>query len=307
MTGPACRSAGRLPGPPALPTRVNWWPTGPSRLPQILLPVEDLAPPWVADPAATVAYYTAFVGDSAGNWSNPVWVVARASGVTTPPAPEPESGFPDVPSEHPHAQAIGALLAQGIVSGFSSGTFGPDLPVTRAQFTKMVVLALGIKPSDDGAGLPPTFADVPAADGYPFVYVEAAAELNIVRGSGTGPDGSVLFGPDRSVTRVQLAQMLARAGGDKLDLPPPGIVEPFYDLPIVRRERGVVGVADGHRQRSRRHRLRSLEARHAGPSGRDALSSRDGVGGSTIAGVAGFVRLAGWALCRDEAPLTADG
>jgi hypothetical protein len=25
--------------------------------------------------------------------------------------------------------------------------------------------------------------------------------------------------------------MLARAGGDKLDLPPLGIVEPFYDLP----------------------------------------------------------------------------
>jgi subtilisin family serine protease len=198
---------------------------------EVLLPVEDPAPPWAADPAATVAYYTAFAGDVAGNWSNPVWVCARAFGAAPPPAPEPESWFPDVPLAHPYARAIGVLLAQGVVSGFSSGTFGPDLPVTRAQFAKMVVLALGIHPADQGAGLPATFADVPAADGYPFVYVEAAAGRDIVRGSGAGSDGTVLFGPDRSVTRVQLAQMLARAGGEKLDLPPLGIVEPFYDLP----------------------------------------------------------------------------
>jgi len=196
-----------------------------------LLSFEDSAPPLIADPTAASAYYTAFVSDAAGNWSNPTWTVTRASAVSSPPALEPESGFADVPSDHPHARAIGALLAQGIVSGYSSGVFGPDLPVTRAQFTKMVVLALGVKPSDEGVGLTPTFADVPAADGYPFVYVEAAAGLDIVRGSVTGPDGTVLFGPDRSVTRVQLAQMLARAGGDKLDLPPLGIVEPFYDLP----------------------------------------------------------------------------
>jgi subtilisin family serine protease len=197
----------------------------------VLLPIEDPAPPWAGDPAATVAYYTAFVRDVAGNWSNPMWVYARASGAVAPPAPEPEVEFPDVPSDHPYARAIGILLAQGIVSGFPSGTFGPDLPVTRAQFAKMVVLALGIHPLDQGAGLPASFGDVPAADGYPFVYVEAAAGRDIVRGSVAGPDGTVLFGPDRSVTRVQLAQMLARAGGDKLDRPPLGIVEPFYDLP----------------------------------------------------------------------------
>ncbi|MCJ7795778.1 MAG: S8 family serine peptidase, partial [Thermoleophilia bacterium] len=197
----------------------------------VLLPIEDSAPPWAGDPAATVAYYTAFVRDVAGNWSNPMWVYARASGAVAPPAPEPEVEFPDVPSDHPYARAIGILLAQGIVSGFPSGTFGPDLPVTRAQFAKMVVLALGIHPLDQGAGLPASFGDVPAADGYPFVYVEAAAGRDIVRGSVAGPDGTVLFGPDRSVTRVQLAQMLARAGGDKLDRPPLGIVEPFYDLP----------------------------------------------------------------------------
>lgn len=198
---------------------------------QMLLPVEDPAPAWAADSAAAVAYYTAFAGDAAGNWSNPMWVCARAPGTAPPPVSEPESWFPDVPSDHPYARAIGTLAAQGVVSGFSSGTFGPDLPVTRAQFAKMVVLALGIHPADGGVDLPATFADVPAADGYPFVYVEAAAGRDIVRGSEAGSDGTVSFGPDRAVTRVQLAQMLARAGGEKLDQPPLGIVEPFYDLP----------------------------------------------------------------------------
>lgn len=202
----------------------------PVAISEVLVSVEDLAPPWALDSAATVTYYTVFVRDVAGNWSNPAWVCARAPGTVPPPAPEPESGFPDVPPDHPNARAIGVLFAQGIVSGFSSGTFGPELPVTRAQFAKMVVLALGIQPPDQGAGLPATFADVPAADGYPFVYVEAAAARDIVRGSGAGP-GPALFAPDRSVNRVQLAQMLARAGGDKLDFPPLGIVEPFYDLP----------------------------------------------------------------------------
>ena len=196
-----------------------------------LLPVEDPEPPWAADPAATVAYYTVFVRDAAGNWSNPAWVCARAPGTVSPPAPEPEPGFADVPSDHPNARAIGVLFAQGVVSGFPNGAFGPERPVTRAQFAKMVVLALGIQPPDQGAGLPPTFADVPAADGYPFVYVEAAAGRDIVRGNGSGPGGTLVFEPERPVTRVQLAQMLARAGGDKLDLPPLGIVEPFYDLP----------------------------------------------------------------------------
>ena len=196
-----------------------------------LVSFEDPAPPWSLDSAATVAYYTVFVSDAAGNWSNPAWVCALAPGTVPPPAPEPESAFSDVSPDHPYAQAIGVLFAQGIVSGFSSGAFGPEQPVTRAQFAKMVVLALGIQPPDQGAGLPPTFADVPAADGYPFVYVEAAAARDIVRGTGAGPGDPVLFAPDRSVTRVQLAQMLARAGGDKLDFPPVGIVEPFYDLP----------------------------------------------------------------------------
>lgn len=197
----------------------------------ILLSAEDAEPPWTADPAVTAAYYTAFVRDSAGNWSNPTWVVARAPGAALPVVPEPGLAFPDVPSGHTFSQAIGALSAQGVIAGFADGTFGPDQSVTRAQIAKMVVLALGLGPSEEGTGLPATFADVPAADGYPFVFVEAAAARGIVRGLGDGTSIPSLFGPDRSVTRVQVAQVLSRAGGDKLDLPPSGIVEPFYDLP----------------------------------------------------------------------------
>ncbi|HZK48013.1 MAG TPA: S-layer homology domain-containing protein, partial [Thermoleophilia bacterium] len=77
-----------------------------------------------------------------------------------------------------------------------------------------------------------TFSDVPSGAGYPFVYVEAAAAAGIVKGFPTATPSEVpRFGPYENVLRIQVAQMLARAGSEKLDPPPPGIVHPFYDAP----------------------------------------------------------------------------
>ena len=53
----------------------------------------------------------------------------------------PASAFPDVPDSHRYAHAINELARLGIVSGRSDGTFGPDEPVLRAQFAKMIVRA----------------------------------------------------------------------------------------------------------------------------------------------------------------------
>ncbi len=187
----------------------------------------------------SVVYFTAFALDGVGNVSNPVWAYAYLPGgevEASPMSPEVVSAastFRDVESGHPFAKAIQALAAQGVVEGFSDGTFRPDATVTRAQITKMVVLALGWAPMEPAPEARATFRDVPVAPGYPYAHVEAAAVAGVVNGlSGTQVPGDarLLFGPYQPVSRVQVARMLSRAGGEKLDLPPAGIVLPFYDL-----------------------------------------------------------------------------
>lgn len=49
--------------------------------------------------------------------------------------------FSDVPSTHIYSNAITNLAAEGILNGFEDGTFKPDDPVTRAQFTKIICYA----------------------------------------------------------------------------------------------------------------------------------------------------------------------
>jgi hypothetical protein len=106
----------------------------------------------------------------------------------------------DVPAGLWAAPAVDRTVAAGIVLGFPDGTYRPQAPVTRAQLAKMLVLALGL----------PTasildFADV-APQAWYAPYVAAAVQAGIVRGVGGGR-----FDPDASVTREQMALMLARA------------------------------------------------------------------------------------------------
>ena len=159
-------------------------------------------------PPGSVFYYTAFARDAAGNASNPAWAYAVAGelspGTELPPGP---TSFTDVPADHPFAEAISALSRAGVVSGFTDGSFHLNDPVTRSQFAKMVVLAVGIPLPP--VGVAPTFGDVPVSDGYPFIYIEAAAAAGIVKGLGTTtPSGAPRFGPYQKVSRVQVALML---------------------------------------------------------------------------------------------------
>jgi uncharacterized protein YkwD len=135
--------------------------------------------------------------------------------------------FPDVPPTHTFYAEITSLVRDGIVSGGIDGLFRPDNPVTRAQFAKIIVLALDRHtPEIDNAGSP-SFTDVPFTGvDYPFDYVEEAAALHIIEGY---PGG--LFRPQTDVTRAQLALMLTRAGGAGLEVPPADYVCPFVDVP----------------------------------------------------------------------------
>lgn len=88
-----------------------------------------------------------------------------------------------------------------ISSGYPDGTWKPFNNVTRAQFTKMAVVAFGVTLANPAT---PSYPDVPA--GSPFYpYIEGAKAAGLVNGNGDG-----LFGPNNAITRQQAAAILAR-------------------------------------------------------------------------------------------------
>lgn len=140
---------------------------------------------------------------------------------STPSAPG--TSFTDVTDDMPYAAAIKLLAAKGVIQGYLDGRFGPNDPVTRQQFAKMIVLALGIGAQPLQQACP--FSDVqplPTSSDplYPTAYVAACAAAGIVVGKTQDR-----FYPYEHVTRAQLISMIARAA----DLPePPADYQPVF-------------------------------------------------------------------------------
>jgi len=138
------------------------------------------------------------------------------------------TAFPDVAEDYIFAGSIQKLAGMGILQGYTDGRYGPDDPVSRQQMAKIIMLATGEHtPAVDNAA-DPTFPDVSPSDGvpYPFDYVEEAAEAGYFVGDEQGR-----FRPAAPISRVQLALVLVRAGGDALASPPSGYQTGFVDVP----------------------------------------------------------------------------
>jgi hypothetical protein len=105
------------------------------------------------------------------------------------------------------------LFCAGAVSGYGDNTFRPYTGTTRAQLTKMVVLAEGF-PINTAGG--PHFADVPLS--HPFYpYIETAYARNLLAGYGCGGPGEPCpgpyFRPGANITRGQIAKIVVNAAG----------------------------------------------------------------------------------------------
>lgn len=113
--------------------------------------------------------------------------------------------FPDVDANASYAGAVEALTTLGVVNGDDNGKFNPENTVTRAEFAKMVVEALGAG-SEAASSTDTKFVD---AKGH---WAAGYIEVGVAKAFINGYDEKT-FGPDDQVTYAQAVKMLVAAIG----------------------------------------------------------------------------------------------
>lgn len=111
--------------------------------------------------------------------------------------------FTDVSADSWAADAVAFVSGHELFSGTGSGTFSPNLPMTRG----MLAVVLHNLENNPGQSVTGMFSDVASGGWYSEAVAWAAAQ-GIISGYGNG-----LFGPGDSITREQLAVMLWRYAG----------------------------------------------------------------------------------------------
>lgn len=117
-----------------------------------------------------------------------------------------ECPFTDLESVSWAKDAISTLYEKGIVSGYGNNDFAPHKTVTRAEFTKMIVMVAGDIKATASVG----FADVSGSDWF-APYIEKAASAGLVSGTGNA------FMPNGEITREDAAVIIYRLIGANLN------------------------------------------------------------------------------------------
>ena len=116
------------------------------------------------------------------------------------PEPKAMSSFADVSANEYYAKAVAWAVENGITTGTTATTFGPNDTCTRAQAVTFLCRAVGTQGAYSGA-----FSDV-ASDMYCAGSVAWAVEKGVTDGVGGGK-----FAPDNFCTRGQIVTFLYRA------------------------------------------------------------------------------------------------
>jgi hypothetical protein len=109
--------------------------------------------------------------------------------------------FPDSQSNWAR-NAIQTLSDQGIITGYPDGSFRPEGQITRAEFSAVMVKALGLNAAASGTQ---TFKDVPT-NNWAYPAIETVRSAGLVSGY---PNGT--FMPSRSISRAEAIAILASA------------------------------------------------------------------------------------------------
>lgn len=109
--------------------------------------------------------------------------------------------FSDVAGDGWYTEAIRWAASQGIVGGYSDGTFGPDDPITREQLALMFWRYAGSPPASGELA----FSDGDEISAFALDAMRWASGNGILSGNGGGR-----ISPQSQATRGQVAQMLQR-------------------------------------------------------------------------------------------------
>ena len=150
-----------------------------------------------AEAAKTYVYYVT-AADKLGNESKgSTEVEVTLTGSKAPGT----SGFSDVPADAWYKESVSKLAGAGIAGGYPGGLFKPNKAVSRAEFSKMICLAMGWKLETASAS---SFKDVPTDD-WAHAYIETAKTYGVIAGY---EDGG--FKPGKNITRAEIAKIVAR-------------------------------------------------------------------------------------------------
>jgi len=133
----------------------------------------------------------------------------------TEPREAPEV-FVDVDQSHENADAIESLRSNEIVRGFDDETFRPESVISRAAFTKIVIMAFFdageisacLSENVGNASSTAFFPDVPVIEWF-APYVCTAKVHGVIRGF---PDG--YFRPEKNISFAEAAKIIGVVSED---------------------------------------------------------------------------------------------
>jgi hypothetical protein len=131
-------------------------------------------------------------------------IVVRALGLRLPTQAVP---FSDVKSGDWFYEAVRLAHENGIISGYSDGTFRPDSLITREEAMAMIRRAMSVAKLSAGTGgeaAVAAFKDAKSVSDWSLAAVRACVSVGLANGS----DGYLR--PQASITRAETATMLQR-------------------------------------------------------------------------------------------------
>lgn len=115
-------------------------------------------------------------------------------------SPKPAVEFSDLSEFDWAKDHIDTLISTGAITGYEDGTFRPANNITRAEFAKILSVALDAYDEDATC----EYTDIPA-DNWGVSYIGSLAKLDVIKGK---PDGS--FGANDHITRQDVAVLVYR-------------------------------------------------------------------------------------------------